>query len=578
MRFPFFLAVLFCWVLLSLLAFSSPVSAHELEKIAEKIKLSEQEKEWLASHSKVRVRVGDWPPFMFSGKDASGISVDYLDLVSDLFGIEFVYLTEKELSWPETLQGIAGQSTVDLIPAIQSSPDRSGQMLFTAPYQRLPWAIVTRSEAVLINGLADLSGRRVSIQDNFILHSRLLRDYPEISLDVVDVRDNPTLDCLHRVASEQSFATVNILPVLVYLMRSHGLANLKVAAPARIPDMELSMAVRDDWPELVGIINKTLAALGPDGRTALMGPWMDVKYNVGVSTGRVIKWVLSIISLSLACMLLLYVWNRQLQRKVEVHTTALRRELAERKRMQRVMRASLREKEVLLREIHHRVKNNLQVISSLLQLGESSATGNPDTERRKTSKEVLRDSRSRIVSMALVHDELYRSDNLAVVEFTSYARRLGEKVSRAMRLESGRGGVGRVHVSGDEVRLAIDLAIPCGLILTELITNAFKHAFGEKERGMVRVDIRLVDLAPEQPGVEIRVADDGCGLPFGFRLDSVSTLGLTLVDGLVAQVRGRLEVREGGNSGIRDDCGNGGTEFMLRFPLPPSDEEQPNAD
>lgn len=135
-----------------------------------------------------------------------------------------------------------------------------------------------------------------------------------------------------------------------------------------------------------------------------------------------------------------------------------------------------------------------------------------------------------------------------------------------------------MHVSGDEVRLAIDLAIPCGLILTELITNAFKHAFGEKERGMVRVDIRLVDLAPEQPGVEIRVADDGCGLPFGFRLDSVSTLGLTLVDGLVAQVRGRLEVREGGNSGIRDDCGNGGTEFMLRFPLPPSDEEQPNAD
>ncbi len=547
MRVGSVLAVWLGTLLLPVWLYAATDHFSDLERVAGKIRLTPAENAWLASHATVRVRVGSWPPFMYTEGGISGIAIDYLNLVSKLHGITFAYITESEMSWQESLDSIARHRGVDLIPAIQPTTSRKEQMLFTDVYQSLLWIIVTRQDADTVEGLTDISGRTLSIQNNFILHSKLREEYPGIFLDVVTTR-TPTLDSLRRVALGQSFATVNALPVAVHFMRHYGLSNLKIAAPANFPDLELAMGVRDDWPELVGIINKTFAALTPEDRVAILESWGAVEYDYGVAPGKVKWWGAGIAGTALLGMLLLYVGNRALKRKVDEHTRVLRRELAEKRQVENALRDSLREKDVLLREIHHRVKNNLQIISSLLHLGEISSA-DADTEARGgSSANMLRDCRTRVVSMALVHDELYRSDNLAVVEFTGYVRKLAGKIHSAM------GGLHSVSidVSGDDVSLDIDHAIPCGLIVTELITNAYKHAFSSAQSGVISVFI-----SKEKHLLRITVADNGRGLPRDFALASVHTLGLTLVGNLAEQVKGCLEVRS-----------EEGTAFTLRVPLP----------
>lgn len=209
-----------------------------------------------------------------------------------------------------------------------------------------------------------------------------------------------------------------------------------------------------------------------------------------------------------------------------------------RRKAEEDIRASLREKEILLREVHHRVKNNLQLIVSLLNLQAAYADGAADRER-------FIESRNRVASMALAHEELYRANDLASVNVADYVERLARKL---------------VQASVDaEVALALDLpplylpvsaAIPCGLILNELVTNAIKHAFPGRDAGRIAIAARR-----EGRQVEVRVTDDGVGLPEGFDPAGGATLGMQLVGSLVAQLGGRLEVASG----------PAGASFVVRF-------------
>ncbi len=214
------------------------------------------------------------------------------------------------------------------------------------------------------------------------------------------------------------------------------------------------------------------------------------------------------------------------------------------------IRASLREKEILLREVHHRVKNNLQLIVSLLNLQAAYAGGAADRER-------FIESRNRVASMALAHEELYRANDLASVNVADYVERLARKL---------------VQASVDtDVELALDLpplflpvsaAIPCGLILNELVTNAIKHAFPDRDAGRVTIAARRDGRL-----VEMRVTDDGVGLPQDFDPAGGATLGMQLVGSLVAQLGGRLDVASG----------TAGASFVMRFEENEAEPDAPDA-
>jgi PAS domain S-box-containing protein len=215
------------------------------------------------------------------------------------------------------------------------------------------------------------------------------------------------------------------------------------------------------------------------------------------------------------------------------------RDVTERRAFEQQIQTSLREKEALLREIHHRVKNNLQITSSLLRLQASNIS---DADAHA----IFDATQLRIRSMALVHEKLYQAKDLTRINFGDYIRTLGELLFKSFAVDVN---AVSLEISGADVLLDIDIAVPCGLVVNEIFSNALKHAF-PGGRGTIGVHL---DRTENRCVMTIR--DDGVGLPPRFDLGSVDTLGLQLVRGLVGQIDGSLEVR----SII-------GTEFRIEFP------------
>jgi PAS domain S-box-containing protein len=225
-------------------------------------------------------------------------------------------------------------------------------------------------------------------------------------------------------------------------------------------------------------------------------------------------------------------------------TMSIVRDITERRRAQELMQASLREKEALLREIHHRVKNNLQITSSLLRLQEV-AIGDPQ------AREVFAGTQHRIRSMALVHEKLYQSTNLSEIDFGDYIKTLGDLLMKSFAPDPS---PMTLRISGSTVLLSIDVAVPCGLIINELLSNALKHAFPDGRSGTIAVE--LEDCGDGT--CEVFVRDDGVGLEPNLDPAKVTTLGLQLVAGLVQQIDGTLTVTSGNG---------GGTCFGIHFPM-----------
>ncbi|MDH5716243.1 MAG: PAS domain S-box protein [Spirochaetia bacterium] len=192
------------------------------------------------------------------------------------------------------------------------------------------------------------------------------------------------------------------------------------------------------------------------------------------------------------------------------------------------IKKSLKEKEILLKEIHHRVKNNLQVIMSLLYLQSINI-------KDKNTLALFQDSQNRIKSMALVHEQLYRSKNLADIDMSIYYKELIKQIYKTYAVTSN-----DITVETDikNVFLGINIAVPCGLIANELISNAFKHAF-EKENKENKI---MIKMRKEAKNFELIVKDNGKGIPENIDIYKSDTLGMTLVNTLVTQIEGSLQI------------------------------------
>ena len=216
------------------------------------------------------------------------------------------------------------------------------------------------------------------------------------------------------------------------------------------------------------------------------------------------------------------------------------RDVTERVKDEEKLRTALGEREVMLREIHHRVKNNIQIISSLLRLQSRYI-------KDEKALELLDESQNRIRSMALIHEKLYQSQDLSRIDFSDYIAKMITHLFAIYKVDFSRI---RHRVDANKIQLDINRAIPCGLIINELITNALKHAFPEDREG--ELIITMLSLAGDQ--YELTVKDNGMGLPEGFDPAKKGTLGFQIVNDLVKQLDGSIEVR-----------GDKGTEIVIRF-------------
>ena len=216
-----------------------------------------------------------------------------------------------------------------------------------------------------------------------------------------------------------------------------------------------------------------------------------------------------------------------LEDRVQERTDDLEQEVQIRAKTESDLRVTLADKDSLLKEVHHRVKNNLQVISSLFNLQASHVE---DVQVR----EVLTASQNRLRSIALVHEMFYQSDELARIDLAQY---LASATSYFLSVHGADPKTIHLHLDCAPMRVAIDTAIPLGLIVHELTSNALKHAFPEQRRGELRVELR-----PNGNVVQLIVADDGIGIPSHVQWDRSKTLGLQLVHSLTQQIKGQIEL------------------------------------
>lgn len=218
-----------------------------------------------------------------------------------------------------------------------------------------------------------------------------------------------------------------------------------------------------------------------------------------------------------------------------IYAEQLKEEIEERRRAEK-------EKEVLLREVHHRVKNNMQVICSLLNLQSR------DIEDKR-AVEMLNESQDRIRSMALVHEKLYESKDLANIDFDEYIERLVQTLFRSYGVNREKI---RLKLNIERVMLKIDKAIPCGLIVNELVLNSLKHAFADGDTGEIEVSLVLIN----ENETELAVSDNGIGIPEELDFRSTASLGLKLVNILTDQIDGKLDLDR-----------SKGTKFQIRFKM-----------
>jgi two-component system, sensor histidine kinase PdtaS len=214
------------------------------------------------------------------------------------------------------------------------------------------------------------------------------------------------------------------------------------------------------------------------------------------------------------------------------------------------LRRSLEEKIALLKEVHHRVKNNLQIVASLLDL-QSNRTHDLNALL------VLQDTRNRVRSMALLHEVLYRSGNFARINFVIYVDELCRQLIGSFGASASR--VKLINIVSD-VTMPLEQSVPCGLIINELVSNALKHGFPNERAGTITVELYL----SEEKMLVLRVSDNGVGLPPEINPADTSKLGLKLVSNLADQLKGRLII----------DRANTGCIFSIVFPIPANFESE----
>lgn len=277
----------------------------------DKLYFSKAEQDWLAQNHVVRVRLGNYAPIQLFDKKPSGIAVDYFNAIAEKIGIQVEY--QMDIPWMDALNQIRNCNGIDLLLGAVSTTERREYMTFTDVYLSFPSVIFTREDSDFVSSLQDLSGKVVAVQNKIVVHDLLVEKYPDLKLLPKDTEEA----ALRSLVTGESDAYVGNLTVGSFYIQSKGWNNAKVAAPTGFDPQNLSMAMRNDWPELASIINKVLATFTLEESIAIREKWITpIRYEYGISTTDVLKWVLGTSGIALVIITIILIWNKKLAKEI----------------------------------------------------------------------------------------------------------------------------------------------------------------------------------------------------------------------------------------------------------------------
>ncbi|MFC1718233.1 PAS domain S-box protein, partial [Candidatus Poribacteria bacterium] len=273
------------------------------------VTFTEAEEAWLRGHETIRLGAApNWAPFEYFDEDGTymGMVSDYIRILSERTGVSMEVM--PDLSWSEVIaKGKARE--LDVFTCVVRTPDRETYMNFTNPYLSFPCVIITRKQAPFVGGLRDLYGKKIAVERDYFVHESLRVDHPAIDLHIVD----STPMALKAVSMGAADAYVGNLATASYLIQNEGFANLKVAAPTSYDDYRLRIAVRKDWPELVGILSKSLASITPQQRDEIRQKWFSVRFEHGIDPADLWRLGLWIGGIAAVILVVVLLWSMHIR-------------------------------------------------------------------------------------------------------------------------------------------------------------------------------------------------------------------------------------------------------------------------
>jgi signal transduction histidine kinase len=502
----------------------------------DRITLTAGEQAWLHAHPLIRVGYDPaWPPFSFTdvGGVYAGIDADVLALLGQRLGLKFAPI--HGATWTETYER-ARRGEIDVLGGIARTPEREHHFHFTEPYVKFPVGIITRTNGAFLWSVEDLFGKVVATPRNYATTLELQRTYPEINLRLTENME----EAMDLVSDGAAAATVTNLANASFIIKTRGLSNLKIAGI--MPEtFELRLAVRQDWPELIGILDKGIASITRADLQAIDHRWIRVDY------AKVIRWDIvwktsAIVLGVLVSVIGFFVW----------HNRSLRRELVERIRLQKEVEQAHREltrinddRSALLQMAAHDLRGPLTgmqlVVDSSLRL------------KAMPGDEALRLIEGQIIQMTLLLNDILDLEAIETGrrELRSISMDAGPLLTAllsATQAEAGRKkirveaaiGPGPLTVQADEMALR--------QIMDNLLSNAVKFT---PAGGLIHVT-----LTREGAEVRLKVCDDGPGVPAAERErifakyicgsarptggEKSTGLGLSIVRSLAEAMHGRV--------------------------------------
>ncbi len=480
----------------------------------EKIKFSTEEQEWIKNHPIVQFGYDpNWPPFeMYDKGEYTGIISEYIKILEAKTGIDMKPVKVK--SFKETISKLKS-GEIHVAPEVGKNKSREKYLDYTEPYLTDSQVIVTRVDAGFIGGLDDLDNKIVSQPAGYVRINRIKKLNPSIKImETKDVKES-----LLDVATGKSDAFIGSLSVVSYYISDSGYSNLKIAGSAKLGNVNFRLAVTKDWSIFRDISQKVFDNITHKKHVEIRNKWISIQYTHGVKKSDVWNYIYYGVGIFIILILFFYTWNN-----------TLRKQIKQKKEIEKELRLTLKvinkkniEKDILLKEVHHRVKNNLKMIYSLFNM-QSRQVNNEYT------REILSQGKTRIKAISLVHQLLYQSDNFSDINIQDYIDSLKENLTSIYtNFEKSI----EIHIDVNGMRLNIDKAIPLGLILNELLTNSYKYAFKGKKNGNIYIKIKKSETQ-----YNFIYSDDGVGLDLN-NLKTTDTLGMRLITRLSQQLGAR---------------------------------------
>lgn len=464
----------------TLLYFSQNLTAQKFD-----VKFSEEESEFIKNHPVIEFGYEpQWEPYeIYEDGEYKGIVGEYVKILERETGITFKPI--PNLSWKKSIEGLKS-GEIKMVPCCAVTPDREKFLEFTDVYINDPMVIIVRKDFQYVGSLDDLEEKTIALPQNYYTVELISQNHKGINVILKD----DIQQCMEAVSFGEADAFVDNLAVVSFYMNNKGFSNLKIAAPTPYKSNGIALATTKDFVVLRNIAQKVFDKIPLSEQSHIRQKWISNEYLEKGYNKRLIILTIIYVVLFLLVIGVLYYWIKVLRNQISLRKESEAKLLLS---LEEIKKQD-NEKKVLLQEIHHRVKNNLQIVSSMMRL---QVNASKDEKSIKTLEEAV----ERIKTIALVHDKIYKSPNLSEVTLGSYLNDLVNDILKNYDLNNNV----KKNIESNDVALGLNEIVPLGLIINELVSNSIKYALPQNNY----LEISVIIFNKSDNLVELVYADNG---------------------------------------------------------------------